>query len=70
MAPLLSLLPTLTGVSPAHNFIFEPRSNAQYSGRDGSRQVTMTVDATGAGKNFVAGTVTTNGVAVGSLFFF
>jgi len=31
-------------------------------GKDGSRQVTMTVDATGAGKNFVAGTVSKNGV--------
>ncbi|KAG6841503.1 hypothetical protein C0991_010361 [Blastosporella zonata] len=28
---------------------------------DGSRQVTLTVDATGVGKTFVAGTVTTNG---------
>jgi hypothetical protein len=32
-------------------------------GRDGSRQVTMTVDATGAGTKFVAGTVTKNGQA-------
>ncbi|KAF8068977.1 hypothetical protein FPV67DRAFT_1415070 [Lyophyllum atratum] len=31
-------------------------------GKDGSRQVTMTVDATGAGKKFVAGTVSKNGV--------
>ncbi|EFQ31230.1 uncharacterized protein GLRG_06374 [Colletotrichum graminicola M1.001] len=30
-------------------------------GRDGSRQVTMKVNAAGDGKNFVAGTVTTNG---------
>jgi len=33
------------------------------SGRDGSRQVTMTVDAAGTGDNFVAGQVTKNGVA-------
>lgn len=32
-------------------------------GRDGSRQVTMTVDAAGTGKKFVAGTVTKNGQA-------
>lgn len=32
------------------------------AGSDGSRQVTMTVDATGAGKNFAAGTVSKNGV--------
>jgi len=32
-------------------------------GKDGSRQVTMTVDATGAGNKFVAGTVTKNGQA-------
>ncbi|KAK2023650.1 hypothetical protein LX32DRAFT_676477 [Colletotrichum zoysiae] len=30
-------------------------------GKDGSRQVTMKVNAAGDGKNFVAGTVTTNG---------
>jgi hypothetical protein len=33
------------------------------SGKDGSRQVTMTVDATGTGAKFVAGKVTANGQA-------
>ncbi|KAG6856945.1 hypothetical protein H0H87_011931 [Tephrocybe sp. NHM501043] len=32
------------------------------AGRDGSRQVSLTVDAAGTGKNFVAGKVTKNGV--------
>jgi hypothetical protein len=31
------------------------------NGKDGSRQVTMSVDATGTGKKFVAGTVSKNG---------
>ncbi|KAG5646359.1 hypothetical protein DXG03_003682 [Asterophora parasitica] len=31
-------------------------------GRDGSRQVTLTVDSTGSGRKFVAGTVSKNGV--------
>ncbi|KAG6917131.1 hypothetical protein DXG01_003797 [Tephrocybe rancida] len=31
------------------------------AGKDGSRQVSLTVDATGAGKTFVAGKVATNG---------
>jgi hypothetical protein len=34
-----------------------------YSGKDGSRQVTMTVDAAGTGAKFVAGKVTANGQA-------
>jgi hypothetical protein len=33
------------------------------SGKDGSRSVTMTVDAAGTGAKFVAGKVTTNGDA-------
>ncbi len=32
-----------------------------YSGKDGSRQVTATVDDAATGKNFVAATVTKNG---------
>jgi hypothetical protein len=34
------------------------------SGSDGSRKVTMTIDATGTGKSFVAGKVSKNGQAV------
>ena len=38
----------------------------RYSGSDGSLQVSMTVDETGTGQKFVAGTVSKNGAAVRS----
>jgi hypothetical protein len=38
------------------------------AGKDGSRSVTMQVDAAGTGTNFVAGKVTTNGNAVSASY--
>ncbi|GLB42276.1 hypothetical protein LshimejAT787_1102910 [Lyophyllum shimeji] len=52
---------TSTPVTAAADGSFTVTVTNFNGGKDGSRQVTMSVDATGAGKNFVAGTVTKNG---------
>jgi len=54
---------TSTPVVAAADGTFTVTATNFNGGRDGSRQVAMTVDATGTGKNFVAGTVSKNGVA-------
>jgi hypothetical protein len=43
-------------------YIISRNTDVDFSGKDGSRQVTMQVDAAGTGAKFVAGKVTTNGV--------
>jgi len=54
---------TSTPVAAAADGTFTVTATNFNAGRDGSRQVTMTVDAAGTGQNFVAGQVTKNGVA-------
>ena len=50
---------------PSDSFFVRALMTLSYtSGKDGSRQVTAQVDATGTGKGFVAATVVTNGDAV------
>ncbi|KAF5379140.1 hypothetical protein D9615_005960 [Tricholomella constricta] len=53
---------TSTPVVAAADGSFSVTATNFNGGRDGSRQVTMTVDVTGTGGNFVAGTVSKNGV--------
>jgi len=52
---------TSTPVAAAADGTFTVTATNFNGGRDGSRQVSLTVDAAGTGKNFVAGQVTTNG---------
>ena len=47
--------------------IFGKLTLACFSGRDGSREVTMSVNDDGTGGNFVNGQVTANGEAVSVL---
>jgi len=58
-----STIDTSTPVVAAADGTFTVTATNFNAGRDGSRQVTMTVDAAGTGKNFVAGTVSQNGQA-------
>lgn len=62
-ANIASTINTSTPVVAAADGTFTVTATNFNGGRDGSRQVTMTVDATGAGTKFVAGTVTKNGQA-------
>jgi len=52
---------TPTPVAAAADGTFTVTATNFNAGKDGSRQVALTVDATGVGKSFVAGTVSQNG---------
>jgi len=57
----LAAIDTSTPVAAAADGTFAVTATNFNAGKDGSRQVTMTVDATGQGKSFVKGTVSKNG---------
>lgn len=63
---IASTIDTSTTVTADASGAFQVDVQNFNGGKDGSRQVTIQVDATGTGKSFVAGTVSVNGQAVGS----
>jgi hypothetical protein len=63
---IASTIDTSTAVTADASGAFQVDVQNFNGGKDGSRQVTIQVDATGTGKSFIAGTVSANGQAVGS----